>query len=119
MRRVFTCLTSGRQRVLPSMAETVISADPDCPTLVVWQQQQNNKKNFFVVLSYPQAQASLRGKGVGIWGARKAGAPQSNLLKQQQQKFRPVDTARGSRGTLFFDVYYFFYLAKFIAKFNS
>ena len=43
MRRVFTCLTSGRQRVLSSMAESVFLADPDCPTLVDGNKQNSNK----------------------------------------------------------------------------
>ena len=44
MRRVFTCLTSGRQRVLSSMAESVFLADPDCPTLVVCSSNKTTTK---------------------------------------------------------------------------
>ena len=43
MRHVFTCLTSGRQRVLSSMAESVFLADPDCPTLVDGKQAKQQK----------------------------------------------------------------------------
>ena len=43
MRRGFTCLTAGRQRVLSSIAESVFLEDPDCPTLVVLQQAKQQK----------------------------------------------------------------------------
>ena len=44
MRRGFTCLTAGRQRVLSSIAESVFLEDPDCPTLVVLQQSKTTTK---------------------------------------------------------------------------
>ena len=43
MRRVFTCLTSGRQRIRYPWRKAFFLEDPDCPTLVVNKRQQNNK----------------------------------------------------------------------------
>jgi hypothetical protein len=43
MRRVFTHLTQGWQRVLPSMTKAFFFENPDFPTLVDGNQQNNNK----------------------------------------------------------------------------
>jgi hypothetical protein len=43
MRRVFTHLTQGWQRVPPSMTKSVFSENPDFPTLVGKQQSKTTK----------------------------------------------------------------------------